>query len=330
MPLPSTPTHAHGPHDPPQWMVQGLSYYPLSLYFRLRFGHSAWKISVDAGLSCPNVDGTVSRQGCIYCNIPSFSPSRRREAAGRSVAQQIADGRQRLIRRYGEQRAGALIAYFQPATNTHGPVDRLRAIWREALQQPGVVGLAVGTRPDCAADAALDILAELAAERWVSVEYGVQSIHQHSLQWLRRGHDFACCESAVNRTLARGLNVAVHLILGLPGESRDEMNATAETMARLRVNMVKLHNLHVVRDTPLATLWRSGGISLPSLEEYAAEVVDFLERLPPDCVIDRLSGDAPLEFFLAPQWSQDKSAVRRAVEEEFVRRGTRQGSHWLG
>lgn len=330
MPLPSTPAHALGPDDPPQWMVQGLCYYPLSLFFRLRFGHPAWKISIDAGLSCPNVDGTLSRQGCLFCNVRSFSPSRRQDAASRSVARQIADGRERLIRRYGPRRAGALIAYFQPATNTHGPIDRLRAVWREALQQPGVVGLAVGTRPDCAGEAVLDVLTELAAEKWVSVEYGVQSIHQNSLQWLQRGHDFTCCESAIKRTLSRGLNVAVHLILGLPGESRDEMNATAEAMARLRVNTVKLHNLHVVRDTPLATLWRAGGVRLPSLEEYAAEVVDFLERLPPDCVIDRLSGDAPPEFFIAPQWSQDKFAVRRAVEGEFARRGTRQGSRWVG
>ncbi len=185
-------------------------------------------------------------------------------------------------------------------------------------------------RGQTALEAVLDVLTELAAEKWVSVEYGVQSIHQNSLQWLQRGHDFTCCESAINRTLSRGLNVAVHLILGLPGESRDEMNATAEAMARLRVNTVKLHNLHVVRDTPLATLWQAGGVRLPSLEGYAAEVVDFLERLPPDCVIDRLSGDAPSEFFIAPQWSQDKLAVRRAVEGEFARRGTRQGSRWVG
>lgn len=320
--------HTYDPNNPPQWAAQGLSYYPLSLFLRRRFGCRVWKISVDAGLSCPNVDGTISRQGCIFCNIRSFSPSRRLGAANRSIAGQIAEGRKRLQRRHGQREVGALIAYFQPATNTHGPLERLRVLWREALAQPDVVGIAVGTRPDCAADAVLDALADLATDKWVCVEYGVQSIHQKSLDWMGRGHDFACCERAITRTLARGLDAAAHLILGLPDESGEEMNATAEAMARLGVSAVKLHNLYVVRDTPLARMWAAGEIQLPSLDQYAAEVVDFLERLPPDCVIDRLSGDAPPEYLLAPQWSQRKPVVREAIEGEFARRGTRQGSHW--
>ncbi|MHB8898769.1 MAG: radical SAM protein, partial [Thermoguttaceae bacterium] len=179
-------------------MTEGLLYYPLSYFFRRQFGQRVWKISVDAGLSCPNVDGTLGRGGCIFCDLRSFSPSRRLKAAGRPITDQIADGARRLQLRYRVS-ASSFIAYFQPATNTHAPLERLLPLWREALAQPRVVGLTVGTRPDCITDEVLDALKELAEDRWVSVEYGLQSVHQHSLDWLGRQHDFACFEDATLR-----------------------------------------------------------------------------------------------------------------------------------
>lgn len=319
---------ADKPDHPPEWVSRGLKFYTLSHFFQSRFGGRVWKVSVDAGTSCPNCDGTLADQGCIFCDARSFSPSRRLGGSARSIADQVAEGTSRLRRRYGEASVQALVAYFQPSTNTYGPLKSLLPLWREAVRQPGVVGLAVGTRPDCAPDPVLGALADLQQEAWVSIEFGLQSIHQRSLDWLHRGHDFACFEDAVTRSHQRGLHVGAHLMVGLPCESREQILATAETIAQLRLDAVKLHNLYVVRDTPLAGMWERDELTLPEKSEYVQLVVDFLERLPPDCVIDRLVGDAPPDYLLAPDWCRHKAAVRHAVEEEFARRGTRQGARW--
>lgn len=323
MPLTSTPLYSH----PPEWSAKGLRFCSLGHYFQQQFGRKVWKISIDAGLSCPNADGTLARDGCIFCDIRSFSPSRRLGWARRPVAEQIAAGIQGLRHRYGNS-ADTFIAYFQPATNTYGPLEELLPLWQEAVSQPGVVGLAIGTRPDCVNDDVLDALQTLADDRWVSIELGLQSIHQHSLDWLRRQHDFNCFEDSVRRARIRGLHVGVHLILGLPCETAEQMIVTAEEMARLRVDSVKLHNLYVVPNTPLAILWERGELQLPTQEQYVQYVADFLERLPPDCAVDRIAGDAPSQYLLAPLWCQSKGVLRQAVDAEFDRRGTRQGSRW--
>ena len=281
------------------------------------------KVSVDGGMGCPNRDGTSGRGGCIYCDPASFSPSRRLGLG--SIAEQIAEGARRLKDRY---RVDRFLAYFQPGTNTYAPVDRLRGLYEEALGQPGVLGLIVGTRPDCASDAVLDLLAELSGRVWVSVEYGLQSIHRRSLEWMNRGHGPEAFVDAVGRSQKRGLRVGAHVILGLPGEDRADVQATARELARLGVDSVKLHNLHAVRGTRLAELVAGGEIELPGLEGYAAMVVDFLEQLPPACVIDRLSGDAPADCLIGPAWCLDKAGVRGAIEAEFVRRETWQGRLW--
>lgn len=319
--------HAYPPSQPPEWAAQGLRFHALSHFLQRRFGRRVWKISVDAGLSCPNLDGKLATEGCIFCDMRSFSPSRRQGGAAHSITEQIAEGVSHLRHRHGDS-ADTFIAYFQPATNTYGSIDRLLPLWRESLAHPGMVGLIVGTRPDCVSDQALNALAGLAGDTWVSVELGLQSIHQHSLDWLRRAHDFSCFEDAVVRAHGRGLHVGAHLMLGLPGETRDEMLETAEQMARLQVDSVKIHNLYVVRDTPLAALWQRGDFRLPNRDEYVQSLVDFLERLPPNCVIDRIAGDAPPQFLLGPEWCQHKAALRSSVDQEFRRRGTKQGSRW--
>ncbi len=185
------------------------------------------------------------------------------------------------------------MAYFQPATNTYGPLDRLRGLYEEALGHPQVVGLAIGTRPDCAGEAVLDTLAELSARTWLTIEFGLQTIHDRTLDWLERGHGVGAFLDAARRTRQRGLEMGVHVILGLPGESPADMLATARCLARLGVASVKLHNLYAVRGTRLAELLAAGQVRLPERDEYVRWVVDFLEVLPPGCVIDRLSGDAP-------------------------------------
>jgi radical SAM protein (TIGR01212 family) len=255
--------------------------------------------------------------------------------------------------------AELFVAYFQPATNTYVGQDsilpcistgsastsentreplaapplalsRLRSVYEEALAHPAVVGLAIGTRPDCVPDPVLDLLAEFSDRTWLSVEYGLQTVHDRSLDWLNRGHHYDAFLDAVARSRQRNLEIGVHVILGLPGESRDDVLATARELARLRVDSVKLHNLYAVRETRLAEMVRAGQVRLPELSEYAGYVVDFLERLPPTCVIDRLAGDAPPQYLVAPAWCLDKAAVRAAVDAEFTARGTWQGARAEG
>ena len=306
------------------WRAAGLRYHALSHFFRRRFGRRAWKVSVDAGLGCPNVDGSVGTGGCIFCNVRSYSPSRRLNVA--SITDQIDEGIRRIRRRHDVRQ---FVAYFQPATNTHGPLARLRALWEEALRHPAVVGLIVGTRPDSVPDDVLDLLAELSQRTWLSVEYGLQTIHDRSLDWLNRGHGYHAFLDAVQRSRRRGLRIGAHVILGLPCETRDHMLATARELARLRIDSVKLHNLYVAKETPLARLWGAGRVELPEQDQYVGYVVDFLEQLPPESVIDRLSADAPREYLLAPSWCLDKSALRAAIEAELKRRDTRQGRRYV-
>jgi uncharacterized protein len=304
------------------WRAAGLRYHSLGFFYRQQFGCRVWKVSVDGGFSCPNRDGTLGFGGCVFCDSESFSPSRR--MSGKTIVEQINSGALRLSGRY---RADKLVAYFQPATNTYGPVEQLRSGYAEALSHPLVAGLAVGTRPDCMADEALDLLAELAGRTWVSVEYGLQSIHDRTLAWLGRGHDYVAFLDSVQRTRSRGTGIGIgaHVILGLPGESADDMRATARELARLDIDSVKIHNLYAVKNTRLAEMVAAGRVRLPELQEYAGWVVDFLEILPPRCVIDRLSGDAPPEYLVGPDWCRNKSAARAAIDAELRRRDTWQG-----
>jgi hypothetical protein len=314
--LPENPQNA-------AWRAAGLRYHRLSHFLGAEFGCRVWKVSVDGGLGCPNVDGTVGTGGCVFCNVASYSPSRRLPEA--SITDQINQGIGRVRRRH---RVDRFLAYFQPATNTYAPVERLRKLWEEALAHPDVDGLIIGTRPDCVADDVLDLLAELSRRTWLSLEFGLQTIHDRSLDWLHRGHHYDAFLDAVERTRRRGLRIGVHVILGLPGETRDDVLATARELARLKVDSVKLHNLYVARRTALARGWEAGQITLPDRREYVGWAVDFLEQLPPDCVIDRLSSDAPPEYLLAPDWCRDKSDVRRAIEAELVGRDTWQGRQY--
>jgi len=279
-----------------------------------------WKVSVDGGFGCPNVDGTVGTGGCIFCNVRSYSPSRRLGLA--PITDQIDRGIPRLRQRYG---VNHFLAYFQPATNTYAPVRQLRELWEEALRHPDVVGLVIGTRPDCVPDEVLDLLADLSRRTWVSVEYGLQTIHDPSLDWLGRGHRYEAFLDAVRRSRSRGLRIGAHVILGLPCETRDHMLATAREVARLRIESVKIHNLYVAKDTSLARWWTAGEVELPDRDQYVGCVVDFLEEIRPDCVVDRLSAEAAAEYLLAPGWCVDKSAVRAAIEAELRRRDTWQG-----
>jgi radical SAM protein (TIGR01212 family) len=298
-------------------------YYAFSRFLRERFGSRVFRVTVDAGFTCPNVDGSVAVGGCVYCDNRSFSPNRRLPRT--PVREQVRRGVAILQKRY---RADRFLAYFQAATNTYAPVEKLRRLYDEALDHPQIVGLAIGTRPDCVEGPVLDLLEEYAGQRYVLLELGLQTIHDRSLDWMNRGHHFDSFVDAVQRCRGRDLDVCAHVILGLPGESWADMLATADALATLPVNGVKIHNLHVVRNTPLDEMYRVGTVRMLERAEYVELVCDFLERLPPSMVIHRLSGDAPPDYLVAPQWCLDKPALLRAIDAELVRRDSWQGRYF--
>ena len=309
---------------PPEWRVSGLRYYAYSHYLRSKYGRRVQKVSLDAGFTCPNVDGTVAIGGCTFCDNRSFSPSRR--VKRQQLRQQIDDGIRRLKRRYD---CNDFIAYFQPATNTYGEPSRLRELYFEAAEHPQVVAMAIGTRPDCVPNEVIDVLAEVAQQLPLSVELGVQTIHEQSLEWMNRGHGYACFPDALERCQGRGFELCSHIILGLPGESHADMMATADAMASLPLDSIKLHNLYAVRNTPLADQVNSGEVALMGRNDYVTTLVDFIERLPPTMIVERVSGDAPGDYFVGPSWCLDKPAVLTAIQNEFERRDTWQGKRWV-
>jgi uncharacterized protein len=295
-------------------------YYPFSCFLKERFGGKVYRVTIDAGFTCPNVDGTVAVGGCIFCDNRSFSPNRRLPRA--TVREQVERGIAILGQRYGADR---FLAYFQAATNTYAPAAKLRRLYDEALAHPQIIGLIIGTRPDCVPDDILELVEHYARDRYVSLELGLQSIHDRSLDWMNRGHDSAAFVDAVRRCHGRGFDVCAHVILGLPGESHDDMMATADSLAALPLHSVKIHNLHVVRETPLETMFQAGRVRMLERDEYVGIVCDFLERLPPHLVIDRLSGDAPPDYLVAPLWCLNKPALLRAIRQELARRDSWQG-----
>jgi radical SAM protein (TIGR01212 family) len=306
------------------WRAAGLRYFSYNHFLRQKFRRRVQKVSVDAGFTCPNVDGTVTTGGCTFCDNRSFSPSRRIKR--RDILEQVNDGIRRLKIRYD---CDTFIAYFQPATNTYGNVERLRAVYGRALEHPQVVGLAIGTRPDCVPDEVLDLLEELASRTYLSVEYGVQTIHERSLVWMNRGHGYDCFPDALERSRGRGFEICAHIMLGLPGESHEDMLATAREMAKQNPDAIKIHNLYCVKDTPLADQLARGEVQLLERAEYVRTLVDFLELLPPTMIVERVSGDAPPDYLVGPNWTLDKPGMLNALAQEFATRDTWQGKKWM-
>jgi len=295
-------------------------YHLFSEHLKEHFGTRVHKISVDAGLGCPNRADGRTAGGCLFCD-PGGSGAVGIERQA-SLTEQIIAGKEVMTRKY---KAGKFLAYFQPFSNTFAPVAQLRALYDEALAVDDVVGLAVGTRPDCVAPDVLSLLEEYHHRTYFWLELGLQSSHDRTLNWLRRGHDYATFARTYAAAKSRGLRVCVHVILGLPGETPEEMLETADRLADLRVDGVKLHLLHVLRDTPLGKLYDNGQVDVLAMDAYVKLVVDVVERLPPETWIHRLTGDGPRDQLLAPLWSLKKWEVLNAIDAEFARRGTRQG-----
>lgn len=292
-------------------------------HVKSRYGGRVQKVSVAAGFTCPNRDGVLGTGGCSFCNNAGFTPGYldRRQ----SIGAQIDTGLGFLRRRYPETRR--YIAYFQSYSNTYGEFDRLRACYEEALAHPDISGLAIGTRPDCLPDPVLDYLAQLAREHIIELEIGVESCNDVALARVNRGHDFAASADAIRRAAARGLEVTAHLILGLPGESRDSMLAGAARLSVLPVRALKLHQLQLVRGTALAREWQCDPAAVPLLDEasYIDLLADFVERLSPDILLQRLGSEVPPALKLAPHWNLRLSELAPRLSAELARRGTWQG-----
>ena len=326
MNLPSPPNLDAAGNAALAWQQEDLRFNAFGRWLRRRFGGRIQRVSIDAGFTCPNVDGAVTHGGCNFCDNRSFSPSRRVRL--KRVSEQLANGIETVTKRY--DKVQGFIAYFQPATNTYAPVEQLEEIYELALAaDPRIVGLAIGTRPDCAPESVLQLLERLATNHAVSLEYGMQSVHDASLQWMNRAHTHEDMINAIDRSRGRGFECCAHVILGVPGEDHAMMMQTADEIGVLGFDAIKLHNLYSVQGTPLGEEVLAGKVKMMERDDYVRTVVDFLERIPPTTVVERVSGDAPPQFLIEPKWCLQKSAIRIEIDAEFERRGTRQGDRFV-
>lgn len=286
-----------------------------------RFGTTVYKVNVDAGFTCPNRDGTAGWGGCIYCNNDSFRPPEANPLL--SLKEQIRKGISYVSRRY---EAKKFLVYFQPYTNTYAPVERLETLYREALSEEGVIGLAIGTRPDCVDEEKLAMIETLAQDKFILIEYGLQSIYDKTLEFINRGHDFNTFLKALDMTAERNIHIGVHVILGFPTESRDEMLHMAEVISELPVEFLKIHQLQVVKDTVLEKIYLNSPFHTFSYEEYIELLVDFLERLSPDIVIQRLFATAPDNILIAPRWDLSRHRIINDIMNAMKKCRTFQGN----
>ena len=295
-------------------------YYGASAYYHSVFGRPIQKAVLDIGCTCPNIDGTISAGGCLFCDGGSghfTHPG--------TVAQQLEAEQQRIQKTYPD---AGMIAYFQAHTNTYGDPFFLRKCYLEALQHPNVVGISIGTRPDCLSEAILSVLEEVAAKTNLTVELGLQTIHDKTARLFHRGYDFPVFVQAVEKLRRRGIRVCVHLINGLPREIDADMLESARVLGKLRPDGVKIHLLHILRSTPLENLWRSGAVEVLSMAEYVQITAAQLSLLPPDTVIERLTGDGASDRLLAPLWSTEKRVVKNAIAQHLKRTDSWQGKYF--
>ena len=284
-------------------------YKTLSQHYREKFGCKVYKLAIDGGFTCPNRDGTLGVSGCIFC---SGSGSGDFAVSGASVAEQLEKAREKVSFKIKNSK---YIAYFQSFTNTYGPVDRLEALYRAAMEPEYIVGISIGTRPDCLSEETVALLARLNEIKPISVELGLQTIHEDSARYIRRGYETAVYYDAVQRLNAAGIDVVTHIILGLPGETEEMMVQTTQAAVAAGTDGVKFHLLHVLRGTDLEADHRAGKFACMTLPEYAAALKACIDVLPPDIVVHRITGDGAKKDLVAPLWSADKKAVLAYLQE---------------
>jgi hypothetical protein len=288
------------------------------------FGSRIQKLSIDAGFTCPNRDGSISVNGCTFCSNDAFNPSYC--SSSKSITQQLNEGIEFHRKRY--RRAGKYIAYFQAYSNTYSPIDVLKKKYEEALSHPEIIGLSIGTRPDCIDKEKLDYLQNINKDHYVSIEYGIESCYNKTLVKINRGHSFEKAVEAIQSTAARKIFNVVHLVFGLPGESKEEMLLEAEIISKLPVNCIKLHQLQILKNTAIEQQYndKPGAFRLFKLDEYVDFVIDFLEKLNPQIMIERLLGEVPPRFLAVPAWSLLRNdQVLNMIEKRMQDRNTWQG-----
>ncbi|HPX06325.1 MAG TPA: TIGR01212 family radical SAM protein [Tenuifilaceae bacterium] len=298
-------------------------------YFKRIFGGRIQKLTIDAGFTCPNRDGSLSVGGCTFCNNDAFNPSYCESV--KSITQQIEEGIEFHAVRY--RRAERYLAYFQAYSNTHAPLERLKQIYDEALAHPRVIGVVIGTRPDCVDADKLDYIQSLAQNHYVAVEYGLESTYNSTLERINRGHSYEKSVWAIQETAKRGIKVGAHIIFGLPGETREMMMSQAQTLSQLPLDTIKFHQLQIIKGTIMEQeyLQNPNDFKLFAMDEYLDFMADFLERFNPNIVVERFTGEAPPRFLATPSWGRLRTdQVLQLFEKRLLERDTYQGRLWKG
>lgn len=291
--------------------IDGKPFYSLNAFARNTFGHKLYKVTINAGMTCPNRDGTCGTRGCIFCSASGsgdFAGS-----ASQSITEQIEEGIRAVSGKRPSKDGLGYIAYFQAFTNTYAPAEKLRAIYMEAISHPKIEVLSIATRPDCLPDEVLELLEECSRIKPVWVELGLQTIHEQTASFIRRGYPLDTFEDAVTALRRRGLDIIVHVIIGLPGETEKELFSTIDYLNQMDIQGIKLHLLHILKGTDLADYYETDPFRLPELPEYCRILGDVLARLRPDIVVHRITGDGPKKLLIAPLWTSSKRYVMNTI-----------------
>lgn len=298
-------------------------YFSFGSFLKEKIPFKVYKVPVNGGFTCPNMDGKSGTGGCVYCANESFSPNVKN--GQRSIKEQVIAGKEFARKRYGAEK---FIVYFQSFTNTYGNVEILKERYEQALEEDDIIGISIGTRPDCVSDEILDLIKSYTKDLHVWIEYGIQSVHDRTLLKLNRGHTFKDSEDTVNRTKGLGIFICLHVILGLPGENWEDMKETADVVSSWGVDGVKIHHLYVAKNTALAEEYFTGKVKTLTLDEYVKLAANFLEHISPNITIQRLMGDTHGKLLISPVWSVTKSKILALINQELKNRNSFQGSKY--
>lgn len=304
--------------------AKGKRYYHFAHYLKKKYGTRIQKVTVDAGFTCPNRDGAVAKGGCVYCNNDSFNPSY--NSSEKSIREQIDEGIEFLKRRY--EQIDKFIVYFQPYSNTYAPLDKLKRLYEEALQHPEVIGLTIGTRPDCVDEAKIAYLQELAKDYDITIEYGLESFSDKTLVKINRGHHLQSYYDALELTQNRNIKICTHLIFDFPWETPESWIESAKKLSDSPLDFIKIHQLHVVKNTRLAKMYKDNPFDFHTPSEYINIIIQFLERLSPKIVVQRLFGEAPPETLIAPLWNLRNYELLKMLDDELEKQNSWQGKYF--
>ncbi|KAA1038446.1 TIGR01212 family radical SAM protein [Macrococcus equipercicus] len=303
-----------------KYALDNKRYHTWNYHLRQKFGQKIFKVALEGGFDCPNRDGTVAHGGCTFCSVAGSG-----DFAGDRVDPIPVQFEKIKNRTHEKWKDGQYIAYFQAYTNTHAPLHVLKEKYEAALAQEGVVGLSIATRPDCLPEDVVEYLAELNERTYLWVELGLQTVHQETSDLINRAHDMQCYYEGVEKLRKHNINICSHIINGLPGENYDMMMETAQAVAAMDVQGIKIHLLHLLKGTPMVKQYEKGKLEFMTKDDYVSLVADQLEILPPEMIIHRITGDGPIELMIGPMWSVNKWEVLNAIDKELIRRDSWQG-----